>query len=30
MELMVGMIPLGKGKIPVVTGNLFQATIELG
>ena len=30
MELIVGIIPLVKGKISVVTGNLFQATIELG
>ena len=30
MELIVGIIPLVKGKILVVTGNLFQATIELG
>ena len=30
MEVIVGIIPLVKGKIPVVTSNLFQATIELG
>ena len=30
MELIVGIIPLVKGKISVVTGNLFQASIELG
>ena len=30
MELIVGIIPLVKGNISVVTGNLFQATIELG
>ena len=28
MELIVYIIPLVKGKISVVTGNLFQATIE--
>ena len=30
MEPNVGIIPLVKGKISVVTGNLFEATIELG
>ena len=30
MERIVGIIPLVKGKISVVTGNLFQATSELG
>ena len=30
MELIVGIIPLVKGKISVDTGNIFQATIELG
>ena len=33
MELIiniVGIIPLLRGKISVVTGNLFQATTELG
>ena len=28
MELIVDIIPLVKGKISVVTGNLFQATTE--
>ena len=28
MELIAGIMPLVKGKISVVTGNLFQATIE--
>ena len=30
MELSARIIPLVKGKISVVTGNLFEATIELG
>ena len=30
MELIVGIISLIKGKISVVSGNSFQATIELG
>ena len=30
MELTVGIILSVKGKISVVTGNLFEATIELG
>ena len=30
MQLIVGFIPLVKGRILVVTGNLFQASIELG
>ena len=29
MELIVDIIPLVKGKISVVTGNLFQATIRV-
>ena len=28
MEFIVGIIPLVKGKISVVTGNVFQVTIE--
>ena len=28
MEFIVDIIPLVKAKISVVTGNLFQATIE--
>ena len=30
MELIVGIIPSVKGNISVVTGNSFQATIEIG
>ena len=30
MEFMVGIILLVKGIISISTGNLFQATIELG
>ena len=30
MQLSVGIIPLVKGKMLVVTGNLFQASSELG
>ena len=30
MELIVGIIPLVRGKISVVKDNIFQATIELG
>ena len=30
MQLIVGIIPLVKGKILVITGNLFQASIEFG
>ena len=28
MEFIVGIIPLVKGKISVITGNVFPATIE--
>ena len=30
MEFMVDIIPLVKGIVSISTGNLFQATIELG
>ena len=30
MDLMVNIIPPVKGKVSVVTGNLFQVTTELG
>ena len=30
MDLMADIIPPVKGKVSVVTGNLFQTTTELG